>query len=169
MTETDPNFKYIVRIANTDLNGNKALLLALRKIKGVNFMFSNFICKTAKISIHKKTGLLSDEEVKRLDEIVLQPKKYQMPFWLMNRRKDPETGEDKHLLTGDLQFSREQDIKIMKKIKSYKGIRHHAGLTVRGQRTKSNFRKNKGKVKGVAHVQQPKKTEKAAEDKKGRK
>ena len=34
----------------------------------------------------------------------------------------------------------------MKKVKSYKGVRHSAGLTVRGQKTKSNFRRNKGKL-----------------------
>ena len=39
----------------------------------------------------------------------------------------------------------------MKKIRSYRGVRHGIGLPVRGQRTKSNFRKNKGKVSlGVA-------------------
>jgi small subunit ribosomal protein S13 len=38
---------------------------------------------------------------------------------------------------------------MMKKIRSYKGMRHAYGLPVRGQRTKSKFRKNKGKVKGV--------------------
>ena len=39
--------------------------------------------------------------------------------------------------------------KFMKKIKSYRGIRHMFGLPVRGQRTRSNFRPNKGKVQGV--------------------
>ena len=89
---------------------------------------------------------LSDEEAKRLDEVVQNPQKYDIPSWLINRRKDPETGEDQHLLMGDLQFAKENDIKMLKKIKSYKGLRHQWGLTVRGQRTKSNFRKNKGKV-----------------------
>ena len=55
-----------------------------------------------------------------------------------------------HLLTGNLTFYKENDIKRMKKIKSLKGMRHQKGLPVRGQRTKSHFRKNKGKVVGVA-------------------
>ena len=46
-------------------------------------------------------------------------------------------------------FTQDNDIKMMKKMRSYKGIRHSLGLPVRGQRTKSNFRKNKGKVLGV--------------------
>jgi small subunit ribosomal protein S13 len=46
-------------------------------------------------------------------------------------------------------FTKDNDIKLMRKIKSYKGTRHSAGQPVRGQRTKSNFRKSKGKVMGV--------------------
>jgi len=68
---------------------------------------------------------------------------------MLNRRKDYETGEDKHLLSSDLAFTKDNDIKMLKKIKSYKGMRHAFGLPVRGQRTRSNFRRNKGKVTGV--------------------
>ncbi|MBU90777.1 30S ribosomal protein S13, partial [Candidatus Woesearchaeota archaeon] len=45
--EQKDNFKYFVRIANTDLDGNKAIGNALKKIKGVSFMFSNLICNIA--------------------------------------------------------------------------------------------------------------------------
>ena len=68
---------------------------------------------------------------------------------MLNRRNDPEDGSDKHLLSSDLKFTVENDIKMMKKIKCYKGVRHSLGQPVRGQRTKSNFRRNKGKVMGV--------------------
>ena len=51
--------------------------------------------------------------------------------------------------TSDLRFIQDNDIKMMKKIKSYKGIRHMFRLPVRGQCTRSNFRKNKGKGMGV--------------------
>jgi small subunit ribosomal protein S13 len=44
-----------------------------------------------------------------------------------------------------LKFAKENDVKMMKKIKSYRGLRHQWSLPVRGQRTKSNFRRNKGK------------------------
>ena len=77
------------------------------------------------------------------------PKKFNIPLWLLNRRKDPETNEDKHLITDDIRFVQENDVKILKKIKSYKGVRHMHGLPTRGQRTKSNFRRNKGNVIGV--------------------
>ncbi len=68
---------------------------------------------------------------------------------MLNRRRDYETNENKHLVTGDIKFVQDNDIKRLKKIKTYKGVRHILELPVRGQRTKSNFRKNKGKVLGV--------------------
>lgn len=143
-----PEFKHILRIANADLDGKKPILQALRKIKGVGLMLSNAVCSVADISADKQTGILSDAEVKRIDEVLKDINK-NVPTWILNRRKDYETGEDKHLLSGDLTFTNENDIKRMKKIKSYKGIRHMFGLPVRGQRMRSNFRRNKGKVTGV--------------------
>ena len=65
---------------------------------------------------------------------------------MLNRRRDYETGTEKHLLTGDINFTIESDKKREMKMKSYKGVRYQAGLPVRGQRTRSNFRPNKGKV-----------------------
>ncbi|MBU0535453.1 MAG: 30S ribosomal protein S13 [Nanoarchaeota archaeon] len=142
-------FRHILRIANTDLDGNKPVLSALRKIKGVSFMFANMICSLAKIDKYKKVGHLSDEEAKKLDDAVNNPAKFKAPLWMYNRRKDYETGEDKHITTGDIIFHKSNDIKRLRAIKSYRGSRHAEGLPVRGQRTKSNFRRNKGKVTGV--------------------
>ncbi len=141
----DKNVKYIVRIANTDVDGNKPILHALRKIKGVSYMFANMVCKVAGVDMRKKAGVLTDEEVNKLDRVVSNPEGFDVPVWLFNRRKDVETGEDKHILTSDLDFTQDTDVKMMKKIKSYRGMRHAFGLPVRGQKTKSNFRRNKGK------------------------
>lgn len=142
----DKEFKYFVRVVNTDLDGNKIIVRALTKIKGIGFRFANVVCDLANVDKHKKAGTLNDHEIKKIDEILKDPLKSNVPVWAFNRRKNFDDGKDKHLLTVDLLFSQENDIKIMKKIKSYKGVRHSAGLTVRGQKTKSNFRKNKGKV-----------------------
>jgi len=65
---------------------------------------------------------------------------------MANRRRDLETNENKHLIVADLDYTRENDIKRLRKLKTYKGDRHSKGLPARGQRTRSNFRKNKGKV-----------------------
>lgn len=141
--------KHLIRVANTDLVGKKAIGVAMKKIKGIDVMFSNMVCKIANVDINKKAGLLNTNEVTRLNDIISNPDKYKVPSWMMNRRKDYETGNDKHIVTGDLQFTKEQDLRRLKKIKSYRGIRHQAGLPLRGQRTKSNFRRNKGKAVGV--------------------
>ena len=68
---------------------------------------------------------------------------------MVNHRKEYESGEDKHLITGTLNFTKDNDLKRLKKIKCLRGARHQKGLPVRGQRTRSNFRKSKGKVVGV--------------------
>ncbi|MFH1506121.1 MAG: 30S ribosomal protein S13 [archaeon] len=138
-------FKHIIRIANTDLKGEKPIGHALRKIKGVGVMYANMVCKIAGVDHYKKAGDLIDAEAKKLGEIIKDPLKYGAPKWMLNRRKDVETGEDKHIIMGDLEFTNDADIKRMKKTKCYRGMRHAWGLPVRGQRTKSNFRKNKGK------------------------
>ena len=147
--EQKQELKYFVRIANTDLDGNKKIHHALTKIKGISCMFSNAVLNAAKIEKTKKAGYLSDDETNKIDEILKAPSKYAIPSWMYNRKKDPEDNLDKHLVASTLTFLQDNDIKMMKKIKSYKGIRHSLGLPVRGQRTKSNFRKNKGKVMGV--------------------
>ena len=142
----DKDFRYFVRIANTDLDGNKRISNALIKIKGVGFMFANMLCTVAGVDKAAKVGYLKDEEIKKLDEVLNNPSKYNFPGWMLNRRKNYEDGQDYHIITGNLSFAEENDIKRMKRIRSYRGIRHGMGLPVRGQRTKSNFRKNKGKV-----------------------
>ena len=147
--EQKQELKYFVRIANTDLDGNKSIGNSLIKIKGISFMLSHAICKAAKIKGTKKTGYLSDDEVSRIDEALKEPANHNLPSWLFNRRRDPEDNGDRHLIGTTLSFTQDNDVKMMKKIKSYKGIRHSLGLPVRGQRTRSNFRKNKGKVMGV--------------------
>ena len=144
----EKEFRYIVRIVNADLPGEKPIAHALTKIKGVKFMFANAVCNLAEIDGRKKTGELEEEEIRKISDVLKDPSKFNIPDWMLNRRKDYETGENKHLLGVDLRFAQEGDLKVMKKIKSYKGVRHMYGLPVRGQRTKSNFRK--GKSLGVA-------------------
>ncbi len=144
----EQQFRHIVRLANTDLDGNKKVIDAIRKIKGTGFSFANAVLKLAKVESNTKAGNLSPEEVKRIDDMIANASKM-LPAWMVNRRKDLEDGTDKHLVGSDLTFAQESDIRLMKQIRSYKGVRHAIGAPVRGQRTRSNFRKNKGKVIGV--------------------
>ncbi len=143
--ENKQEVRHLVRVVSNDLDCSKPLYHALTKIKGISTSLANIICNVANIEKTKKTGLLTDEEVSKLDSIIKNPLKFNIPVWALNRRKDPETDEDKHLIGPDMKFTQENDIKKLKKIKSYIGMRHSSGLPVRGQRTKSNFRRNKGK------------------------
>ena len=70
-----------------------------------------------------------------------------LPWWMLNRRKDLISGEDKHIMGSDLVLKLRDDINLLRKIRSYRGIRHERGLRVRGQRTKSTGRR--GMVVGV--------------------
>ncbi len=145
----DKDFKHIIRLANADLNGNRKVITSLQSIKGVGFMFANAVCEVAGIDPNKKAGTLSDEEVSKLETVLKDPLKFGVPSWMFNRRKDLETNENKHLVGVDLQVKQGGDIRRMKMIRSYRGIRHMFHLPVRGQRTRSNFRRSKGRVVGV--------------------
>ena len=146
--EKKQELKYLVRVMNTDLKGDKRLNHALTQIKGIGNMFANAVCQAAEIDKHMKAGHLTEEQVAKMNDVIKNPVKYNIPDWMLNRRFDPETGENRHILTSDVAYIRSNDIKRLQKIKSYRGIRHHLGLPLRGQRTRSNFRRSKSKGKG---------------------
>jgi small subunit ribosomal protein S13 len=136
----------LVRILSKDIEGKMTIYAGLTKIKGISWAFSNAICKKLGIDKKRTIGNLTDKEIEKITEFVKNP---DVPSYLINRRKDFETNEDKHLIASDLDLKKEFDIKRLKKIKSYRGYRHLAGLPTRGQRTRSHFRKNKSKGAGI--------------------
>lgn len=136
----------IVRILSTDIEGKTKMYVGLTNIKGISWSFANAICKRLKINKNKKIGSLTDEEIKKISEFVKNPN---VPSFIVNRRFDFETGENKHLTGSDLDLQKEFDIKRLKKIKSYKGLRHTTGQPLRGQRTKSHFRTNRKRSSGI--------------------
>ncbi|MEA3378738.1 MAG: 30S ribosomal protein S13 [Nanoarchaeota archaeon] len=133
--------KCMVRFINVDVLDDSSIYNALRKIKGINFNLANAICNVLNISKDKKIKDLATDELAKISNAIKDPIKAGIPSWLINRRKDYDTGNDKHLISADLRLQKEFDIKRLKKIKSYRGMRHQAGLPVRGQRTKAHFRK----------------------------
>jgi len=134
------NFKQIVRIANRDLNGTYQTHYALQKIKGIGFNTAIAICRLAGIDPLTKIGTLSDDEIKRLEDYVLNLHK-KVPYpWFLNRQRDLFTNENMHLVESDLVYKVMEDIKFMSSIKSWKGIRHSMGLKVRGQSTRTTGR-----------------------------
>ena len=144
------NIKQIIRVSQADIPGNRQLVHALTSIQGVGYSFSASICNALNFDQHKKIGTLNDQEVKKIEQLILNPQQFNIPNYMLNRKKDPETGKDIHLTGGKLKLSKEFDIKMLKTIKSYRGIRHALGLPLRGQRTRSNFRR--GKTVGVSKM-----------------
>ena len=146
-------FNYIVRVIGKDLDGTKNIQTSLQGIRGIGQRVGGIIAtdfrKKYKIPSEKRLGELTPDEVKKLEEIILMPEKHKIPGWALNRRKDFETGTDKHLTMNDLMFTLRTDLTRMAEAKSYKGLRHMWGLTVRGQKTKSRHR-GKGGTVGVS-------------------
>jgi len=140
-------FRHIVRIAETDLDGTLKINHALSLIKGVGIGLADVIIKKAGVSPEARIGFLSEPEIEKLEDIIKKPGKYSLPGWLLNRSKDIQTGKDLHLVGSDLTLQIKNDIEEMKKIRSWRGYRHAYGLKVRGQRTKVTGRT--GKAVGV--------------------
>lgn len=133
------DFMYIVRIANTDLPGDKAVVNALTAIKGVGSRVAEVLLNKTKVPRFEKIGNLPDEDIKKLEEAVQQLSE-DTPGWLLNKQRDIWTGEDLHIFGADLAMRRTEDINQLKKIRCYRGIRHEKGQKVRGQRTKAHGR-----------------------------
>ena len=140
-------FRHILRIIDTDVDGTLKSSYALTKIKGISLNLSNAILKKAEINPDKRAGFLTEAEVEKIEDIIKEPTKHGLPNWLFNRRKELETGKDAHLITADLVLRTKMDIDQMKQTRSWRGYRHAYGLKVRGQRTKTTGRS--GKALGV--------------------
>jgi len=141
-------YQYLVRIVGNDIPGERKIVVGLTQIRGVGYMFANTILNLLKINPNQRIGYLSSEQVKSIESIIKNPSASNFPSWFLNRRKDVETGEDKHLITSDIAFTVRNDIEREKTSGSWRGIRHMFGLKVRGQRTRCTGRK--GGAVGVA-------------------
>jgi len=137
---SEREFRYIVRIADRDLPGDKNIVYALALIKGVGVNTAYAVCRKLGIDTRRKLGSLTEEEVAKLDAAVREPHKLGLPSWLFNRRRDPALGVDRHLIGAELVLTVKSDIDLLKEIKCWRGIRHMLGLKVRGQRTRTTGR-----------------------------
>jgi len=134
------NFQYIVRIANKDIRGERKMDLGLSDINGIGERLSNILIKKLNLDRNRQIGDLTEDEVLEIRKYV-ENKEYEgMPVWLLNHRKDVATGKNFNLLSNDLNLKINDDINLMKKMRSYRGLRHEQGHKVRGQKTRSNGR-----------------------------
>lgn len=136
----DENFNFIVRIASSDIDGQKRVVIGLQSIKGVGKRVAEIVVRKADIDPTVKIGSISDEKVKQLEQCIMTYVEY-APNWVVNRQVDYESGADMHLIGNDLDMVQKDDINRMKMIRCYRGIRHETHHKVRGQRTRSNGRK----------------------------
>ncbi len=129
-----------VRVLATDIDGSRTLLVGIARIKGVGHNLAKAILSKMDLDAGKKLVDLSDEEIDKIEKAIEDPSSLGVPAWMLNRRKDLDTGKDIHISTSDLTFKVKEDLDLMGEIKSYKGLRHAKGLKVRGQRTASTGR-----------------------------
>jgi small subunit ribosomal protein S13 len=112
----------MARIAGITLPSDKRIEIGLTYIFGIGRSRSNDILQEAKIDKDKKVKALTEDEIKKIREII----------------------EKREKIEGDLRKDVTQNIKRLIDISSYRGMRHKRRLPVRGQRTKTNARTRKG-------------------------
>jgi small subunit ribosomal protein S13 len=114
----------MARIAGVNVPENKHAMIALISIYGIGRSRAQKICEATNIAIDKKVKDLSEKE---LEALRLEVSKYRVE--------------------GDLRREVAMNLKRLIDLKCYRGVRHHRGLPVRGQRTHTNARTRKGKRK----------------------
>jgi len=134
------SFSQVVRIANTDISGEETLVYGLSRIKGIGYITALAIARKLGLDPTVRVGYLSAEALKRVEDAVNDLTRLGLPSWLYNRRKDYETGQDRHLVGAELIFAARRDIEREMKISSWRGVRHKLGYKVRGQKTHTTGR-----------------------------
>ena len=119
----------MARLAGVDLPREKRVEIGLTYIFGIGLTSSEKILEKTGINPDTRVKDLTDDDVAKLREVI----------------------ENEYTVEGDLRREIAYDIKRMKDIGCYRGIRHRKGLPVRGQRTKTNARTRKGPAKTIAN------------------
>ena len=133
------DFRYIVRLANTDLRGDRPVVYALTGIKGLGVRAAEVVADLAGVPRYEPIGNLKEPQTDKVVEVLANLGDL-VPPWFVNRQREWVTGADVHVFGADIDLQLRDDINRMKMIRSYKGVRHEQGQKVRGQRTRSNGR-----------------------------
>jgi small subunit ribosomal protein S13 len=123
-TEEKDDFRYIVRIVNTDIDGNKPTVVGLQSIKGVGKRVAEVVVRKAAWTGSR--SLLDEATTDELARLITTYSEY-APNWAINRQADYETGEDQHVVSTDLDIVLKDDINRLKMIRCYRGVRHESG------------------------------------------
>ncbi|XBT18306.1 MAG: 30S ribosomal protein S13 [Candidatus Shikimatogenerans sp. Tduv] len=119
----------MIRISGIILDKNKKIYMALTKIFGIGRSLSIEILKKNNINCNIKANKLKEKNIINIQKYI----------------------DEKILIEGDLRSNIKMNIKYLKDINCYRGVRHKLNLPVRGQKTKNNSRTRKGKKKTVAN------------------
>ena len=114
-----------VRIAGVTIPNEKRVEIALTYIFGIGLVTSTAVLKSAKVDPNTRVKDLQEDDVNKLRTLI----------------------EKNHKVEGDLKREIIGNIKRLKEINSYRGLRHQRGLPTRGQRTKTNSRSVRGNVR----------------------
>jgi small subunit ribosomal protein S13 len=137
--ELGDDFSYMLRMADTDIDGLKPLRTALTAVKGIGNRTAVNICNITGFDPSLKAGFLNAGQQEELRQAI-DDYAQNVPLWMLNRQRDLESGDELHLAGQDLKLMHEDDISRLRSIKCYRGIRHAGGQKVRGQRGRSNGR-----------------------------
>src|SRR5512143_1534310 len=110
-------YRYILRIMGTDVEGTLKTVYALTAIKGISLSLANAILRKAGINPDLRVGFLTEVDITKIEGVIREPARYGLPAWLFNRRKDVETGKDEHLISADLVLRNKTDIDQAKEIR----------------------------------------------------
>jgi len=119
----------LARIAGVDLPNTKRVVIGLTYIYGIGRTTASKICKDAGVDENIKGGQLSEDDVKKIRTLV----------------------QNEYKVEGSLKAEITMNLKRLMDINSVRGYRHHRGLPVHGQRTKTNARTRKARKRLVAN------------------
>jgi len=118
----------MARIVGVDIPRNKKIAFSLCYIHGIGMSTALEVCKTAKIDTDKRVQELSEKQISSIREVISSLE--------MN-------------VEGELRSFNAMNIKRLKDVGAYRGLRHRRGLPANGQRTKTNARTRKGKKRTI--------------------
>jgi len=118
----------MARIAGVNIPTQKKLGVALTYIYGIGIKLSTDVCKEANVDMNTRVQDLSESEIKSLADVI----------------------SNSYNVEGDLRREVSGNIKRLKDLGTYRGVRHRKNLPCRGQRTHTNARTKKGKAIAIA-------------------
>jgi small subunit ribosomal protein S13 len=134
VTNNDKAKGFMARILGIDIPSEKRIDIALRYVYGIGPKLSNEILEKTEIKASVRAKDLTEEQLAKIVHVI-------------------QDGE--YLVEGDLRRDITMNLKRLKSIRAYRGIRHERGLPVRGQRTSTNARTRKGPKKTVGAKRNP--------------